>query len=76
MLSKKENLTDKHASDIINVIFNGFADTLKKGGRVEIRGVGSFTIRNYGGYTGRNPKTGAKKEIKPRSYLTSRWGRN
>ena len=62
-LSTKENLTEKNASEIVNLIFDGFTDTLKKGGRIEIRGFGSFTVRQYDGYTGRNPKTGAKTEV-------------
>ncbi len=57
-LGKKENLTEKKAIDLINLIFKGFTEELKKGGRIEIRGFGSFMVRNYGAYTGRNPKTG------------------
>ena len=62
-LSTKENLTHNNASEIINIIFDGFTDTLKKGGRIELRGFGSFSVREYGGYTGRNPKTGAKAPV-------------
>ena len=62
-LSAKENLTEKNAFEIINLIFDGFTDVLKKGGRIEIRGFGVFTVKEYGGYTGRNPKTGAKTEV-------------
>ena len=57
-LSKKEGLTEKKAIDIVNLIFKGFTDELKKGGRIEIRGLGSFVVRDYQAYTGRNPKTG------------------
>jgi len=38
----------------------------KKVGRIEIRGFGSFTVREYGAYTGRNPKTGKKTEVGPK----------
>lgn len=62
-LSTKENLTEKNAFEIINLIFDGFTDTLKRGGRIEIRGFGSFSVREYGGYTGRNPKTGVKTDV-------------
>jgi len=62
-LSTKENLTEKNASEIIKIIFDGFTEALKKGGRIEIRGFGSFTVREYDGYTGRNPKTGVKTEV-------------
>jgi nucleoid DNA-binding protein len=36
-LSTKEDLSEKNAFEIINLIFDGFTDTLKKGGRIEIR---------------------------------------
>jgi len=62
-ISTKEKLSGKNVSDIVNLIFNGFTDALKKGGRIEIRGFGSFSVREYGGYAGRNPKTGAKTEV-------------
>ena len=65
-LSTKENLTEKNASEIVNMVFDGFTDALKKGGRIEIRGFGSFTVREYGGYTGRNPKTGTKTPVGPK----------
>ena len=39
---------------------------LMDGGRVEIRGFGSFEMREYGGYRGRNPKTGDSVEVKPK----------
>ncbi len=65
-LAAKENLTAKQATDTINLIFAGFTDTLKKGGRIEIRGFGSYSVREYRGYTGRNPKTGKKIKVRPK----------
>ena len=58
ILMEKENLTHKDAFAVVTLIFEGFAKTLKTGERIEIRGFGNFVIRNYGSYTGRNPKTG------------------
>ena len=65
-LAKKEVLKEIEAYTIINLIFDGFTDTLKKGGRIEIRGFGSFSVREYGAYTGSNPKTGKKVDVKPK----------
>ncbi|MDO9528013.1 MAG: HU family DNA-binding protein [Syntrophales bacterium] len=62
-LSRKEDLTEKEATDVVKLIFKGFTDELKKGGRIEIRGFGSFVIREYDAYTGRNPKTGSNIEV-------------
>jgi integration host factor subunit beta len=65
-LAAKEQLTDKNAIDTINLIFSGFADTLKKGDRIEVRGFGSFTVREYKAYTGRNPRTGKNIKVRPK----------
>ncbi len=35
-------------------------------GRIEIRGFGTFSVRKYKGFTGRNPKTGVKKVVEPK----------
>jgi integration host factor subunit beta len=65
-LSKKENLTEKKAIDLINLIFSGFTEELKNEGRIEIRGFGSFMVRKYEAYTGRNPKTGKNIKVSPK----------
>jgi integration host factor subunit beta len=62
----KENLNMKQSTEIVNLIFDGFTDTLKKGGGIEIRGFGSFRVRKYKSYSGRNPKTGKKITVKPK----------
>ena len=59
-------LTEKKAIDVVNLIFKGFTDELKNNGRIEIRGFGSFVVKNYGSYMGRNPKTGTKIEVEPK----------
>jgi integration host factor subunit beta len=66
VLAKKNNLTEKQAMDIINLMFDGFTNDLKNNGRIEIRGFGSFTAREYKPYKGRNPKTGKIIEVKPK----------
>ncbi len=65
-LAAKENLTYRQATDTINLVFNGFTDTMKKGGRIEIRGFGSFSVREYKAYAGRNPKTGKIVDVRPK----------
>ncbi|HOO90571.1 MAG TPA: HU family DNA-binding protein [Syntrophales bacterium] len=65
-LSKKEGLTEKQAADVVNLIFKGFSNQLKNGGRIEIRGFGSFVVRDYEAYTGRNPKTGETIHVDPK----------
>jgi len=63
VLMEKEKLTHKEAEAVVKLIFTGFAKALIKGDRIEIRGFGVFTMRNYAPYKGRNPKSGAKTEV-------------
>ena len=65
-LLKKENLTAKAAMGIVNLILHGFIEAMKKGDRIEIRGFGSYAVREYQAYTGRNPKTGETTAVKPK----------
>ena len=74
-LSEKENLTEVDAFRIINLVFDGFTGALKNGGRIEIRGFGSFSVREYGAYKGRNPKTGKVIEVKPKRGIFFKVGR-
>jgi integration host factor subunit beta len=62
-LAKHENLTLKKAEMIVNAIFENMAEALAENERIEIRGFGSFKIKEYGGYKGRNPKTGNIIEV-------------
>ena len=66
LLATKEDLTEVSAARIVNLIFDGFEDSLIKGDRIEIRGFGRFVVREYKTYTGRNPKTGNVVEVKPK----------
>ena len=74
-LAAKENLTERQAADVIKLIFNGFTDTMKKGDRIEIRGFGSFAVREYKSYKGRNPKTGESVAVKPKKAAFFKVGR-
>jgi integration host factor subunit beta len=65
-LAEKQKLTEIQASDVVDIVFDGFARELKKNGRIEIRGFGSYHVKEYGAYTGRNPKTGTKTAVKPK----------
>ena len=65
-LSRAESLTKTKAEEIVNLVFNEMANALARGDRVEIRGFGSFKVKHYDGYAGRNPKTGKRIEVKPK----------
>ena len=50
-------------------------DSLLAGDRVEIRGFGSFKVKGYRGYKGRNPKTGDNVEVPPKRLPVFRAGK-
>jgi integration host factor subunit beta len=64
--AEKTETPIKVSEAVINVIFDSMADMLIAGGRIEIRGFGSFVIKEYAEYLGRNPKSGLGIEVKPK----------
>ena len=60
---------------IVEAVFDSIEHALKRGERVEIRGFGSFEVRHYGGYLGRNPRTGTTTEVKPKKLPFFKVGR-
>jgi integration host factor subunit beta len=62
-LSKESDLPLRKSEEIVNLIFDTMSNALADGDRIEIRGFGSFMIKEYEGYTGRNPKTGDKISV-------------
>jgi len=65
-LAKEENLALKKAEEVVNTVFGDMEKALANGERVEIRGFGSFKIKKYDGYQGRNPKTGEIINVAPK----------
>jgi len=51
------------------------AETLVSGDKIEIRGFGSFVLREHGGYNGRNPKSGQIVEVKPKKSIFFKEGK-
>ena len=66
VIADKLKLPKGKAELIVNCIFESMESALKNGDRIEIRGFGSFEIRNYNEYEGRNPRTGARVEVQPK----------
>ena len=62
-LAKAEGITLKAAEIAVNVTFQSMELALVRSDRLEIRGFGSFKVKDYEGYKGRNPKTGALIEV-------------
>jgi integration host factor subunit beta len=75
LLAEKSNIKKEHAEEIVDLVFGGFTSALKNEGRIEIRGFGSFTVREHKAYKGRNPKTGTTIEVKPKRAAFFKVGR-
>ena len=65
-VARVTQLTKKQAESIVNLVFQTIVDSLRAGRKIELRGFGSFRIRNRGARIGRNPKTGEKVEVPPK----------
>ena len=65
-LAIRKNLTYKQAEQIVNLLFDSMSEALINDDRIEIRGFGSFMVKDYKSYMGRNPKTGEVIEVKPK----------
>ncbi|MDH4120183.1 MAG: integration host factor subunit beta [Deltaproteobacteria bacterium] len=62
-LAIRTHQTNKVAEQAVNIVFDNVKQALNSGDKVEIRGFGSFLLKKYGAYTGRNPKTGEKVQV-------------
>ena len=60
------DLTKKHSEVIVNVVFQSIINALQEDEKVELRGFGSFRIRQRRSRHGRNPKTGDKVQVPPK----------
>ena len=56
-------LTKKQAETIVNIVFDSIVESLRAGQKIELRGFGSFRVRERNSRKGRNPKTGAAVDI-------------
>jgi integration host factor subunit beta len=57
------DLTRRDGEVIVETIFDAVVQALRSGDKIEIRGFGSFRIRQRKSRTGRNPKTGDKVQV-------------
>ena len=65
-LADQANISLDEATLVVNTFVDSMKDSLLEGGRVEIRGFGSFKVKEYGSYAGRNPRTGEKVAVEPK----------
>ena len=65
-ISQELNMPLREASSITDTILDTMVDAMGRGDAIEIRGFGSFVVKKYETYFGRNPKTGQKIEVPPK----------
>ncbi len=65
-LAREINMPLREASNITNTILETMSNALSAGDNIEIRGFGSFVVKEYSAYDGRNPKTGEKIKVPPK----------
>ncbi len=65
-ISEKLKLPNGKAEQIVNCVFDSMVKALQEGEGIEIRGFGSFTVREYKAYEGRNPRTGETVHVAPK----------
>jgi len=57
-IAARSDLTKARAELVVNCVFDAMTEALERGEGIEIRGFGSFSVRPYKPYAGRNPRTG------------------
>jgi integration host factor subunit beta len=75
-LAEENALSADEAALVVNALFDGIRQALLAGKRVEIRGFGSFKIKEYKAYSGRNPKTGEIVAVAPKKLPFFRAGKD
>lgn len=75
VLADECSLPAEESTMVVNVFFDSMKQSLIEGDRVEIRGLGSFKIKDYEGYVGRNPKTGKSVSVVPKKLPFFRAGK-
>ncbi len=65
-VSRVSDLTKKHSEVIVDTVFKSIIDALHRGEKIELRGFGSFRLRQREPRKGRNPKTGDRVDVPPK----------
>ena len=65
-IAAKTKMGSARAELLVEIIFGCLVRSLHQGERIELRGFGTFQIRHYKQHVGRNPRSGATVEVKPK----------
>ena len=74
-VASRTTITRSRADVVVNCVFDAMADALKNGEGIEVRGFGSFTVRQYKPYDGRNPRNGEAVHVASKRMPVFKVGR-
>jgi integration host factor subunit beta len=74
-LAIKTNLSNTDATTAVDTVFNLIGESLSQGQRVELRGFGSFGLKERRSREGRNPKTGEAVQVKAKTVMFFKAGK-
>jgi integration host factor subunit beta len=57
-VAQRTKITKSRAEQVVNCVFDSMTQAMEQSEGIEIRGFGSFSVREYPPYSGRNPRTG------------------
>lgn len=75
-LARETDVSLRTAEAVMNTILDTMTDALVRGESIELRGMGSFTVKKYDSYKGRNPNNGEIVQVKPKKLPLFRPGKD
>ena len=73
--ANRKKLPKKRAEEIVNCVISSMTQSILRKERIEIRGFGSFSIKQYKPYKGRNPKTGETVSVRAKKSIHFKVGK-
>ena len=74
-MAHKLDIPSREASTIVNILIEKMTEVLAEGRKIEIRGFGSFIVKEYEAFEGRNPKSGEKIKVQPKKLPVFKVGK-
>jgi integration host factor subunit beta len=74
-VAERIDVPKSRADSIVNAVFDSMKQALVADERIELRGFGSFSIREYQARTGRNPRTGEEVDVPPKKSVHFKVGK-
>ena len=76
LAEQNDHLYHQHVEKIVNTVLTEIMNTLKDGGRVELRGFGTFSSKSRSARKGRNPRTGSAVEVDAKRAVAFKYSKD